>query len=84
MNVTGKQKLREFLKETLENHGDHKDFADNESLFVSGRLDSFSMMNLVMYLEQAFDVNFSDLEFDVNLVDSVKEIEALVDSKSTA
>jgi acyl carrier protein len=84
MNVTGKQKLREFLKETLENHGDHNGFADSESLFVSGRLDSFSMMNLVMYLEQAFDLNFSDLEFDVNLVDSVREIEALVDSKSTA
>ena len=84
MDVTGKQKLRKFLKETLENHGDHNDFADSESLFVSGRLDSFSMMNLVMYLEQAFDLNFSDLEFDVNLVDSVKEIEALVDSKSTA
>lgn len=84
MNVTGKQKLREFLKETLENHGDHNDFADSESLFISGRLDSFSMMNLVMYLEQAFDLNFSDLEFDVNLVDSVEEIEVLVDSKLTA
>ena len=58
MNVTGKQKLREFLKETLENHGDHNDFADSESLFISGRLDSFSMMNLVMYLEQAFGLNF--------------------------
>jgi acyl carrier protein len=84
MNVTGKQKLREFLKETLENHGDHNDFADSESLFISGRLDSFSMMNLVMYLEQAFGLNFSDLEFDVNLVDSVEEIEALVDSKLTS
>lgn len=84
MNVTAKQKLREFLKETLENHGDRREFADNESLFVSGRLDSFSMMNLVMYLEQAFGLDFSDLEFDVNLVDSVNEIEALVDSKLAA
>lgn len=84
MNVTAKQKLREFLKETLENHGDRREFADGESLFVSGRLDSFSMMNLVMYLEQAFGLDFSDLEFDVNLVDSVNEIEALVDSKLAA
>ena len=84
MNVTAKQKLREFLKETLENHGDRREFGDDESLFVSGRLDSFSMMNLVMYLEQAFSLDFSDLEFDVNLVDSVNEIEALVDSKLAA
>jgi acyl carrier protein len=84
MDVTAKQKLREFLKEALENHGDHKEFTDSESLFVSGRLDSFSMMSLVMYLEQAFNLNFSDFEFDVDLLDSVNEIEELVDSKPAA
>jgi acyl carrier protein len=42
------------------------------------------MMTLVMYLEEAFGLDFSDFEFDVNLVDSVNEIEALVDSKLTA
>jgi len=84
MDVGKKQKLREFLKETLGKHGDHKDFADNESLFVSGRLDSFSMMNLVMYLEEAFGLNFSHFEFDVSLVDSANDIEALVDSKQGA
>ncbi len=81
MNIIEKQKLREFLKEALETHGDRKEFVDSESLFVSGRLDSFSMMNLVMYLEQAFGLDFSDFEFDVDLVDSVKEIEALVNTK---
>ncbi|MFZ1445789.1 MAG: acyl carrier protein [Candidatus Dechloromonas phosphoritropha] len=79
-----KQKLREFLKETLEKHGDHKDFADNESLFFSGRLDSFSMMNLVMYLEEAFGLDFSDFEFDVSLVDSAKDIETLINSMKRA
>ena len=81
MELGAKQELRDFLKSTLAKHGDHKEFTDNESLFVSGRLDSFSMMNLVMYLEEAFDLDFSDFEFDVNLVDSVNEIEVLVDSK---
>lgn len=80
MDAKAKQKLREFLGETLEKHGDQKTFADDESLFVSGRLDSFSMMNLVMYLETAFGLDFSDFEFDVSLVDSANDIEALVDS----
>jgi acyl carrier protein len=40
------------------------------------------MMNLVMFLEQAFGVAFSDHEFDVALVDSVNEIEAFVNFKS--
>jgi acyl carrier protein len=84
MDANKKLKLREFLKETLEKHGDHKDFADNESLFVSGRLDSFSMMNLVMYLEEVFGLDFSDFEFDVSLVDSTNDIETLVDSMQRA
>ncbi|MBL8425700.1 MAG: acyl carrier protein [Candidatus Accumulibacter phosphatis] len=81
MEVNAKQDLRNFLKKALENHRDHKEFADDESLFVSGRLDSFSMMTLVMYLEEAFGLDFSDFEFDVNLVDSVNAIEVLVDAK---
>lgn len=82
MDANAKHKLREFLKEALENHGDHKEFADDEPLFTSGRLDSFSMMNLVMYLEEAIKLDFSDFEFDVNLVDSVNDIERLADSKT--
>lgn len=84
MDVNAKQKLREFLKESLEKHGDHKEFLDGESIFISGRLDSFSMMNLIMYLEESFGIDFSDFEFDVNLVDSVNDIEAFVDSKMSA
>lgn len=84
MDVNGKQKLREFLKESLAKLSDRNELSDSESIFVSGRLDSFSMMNLVMYLEEAFGLDFSDFEFDVELVDSVNEIEALVDTKIAA
>jgi acyl carrier protein len=38
-------------------------------------------MNLVMYLEEAFALDFSDFEFDVSLLDSVDAITALVESK---
>ena len=82
MDVNAKQKLREFLKETLAKLGDHNEFSDSESLFISGRLDSFSMMNLIMHLEESCGIDFSDLDFDVGLVDSVDDIEALVDSKT--
>lgn len=81
MDINAKQKLREYLKEAVERQGGHGGLADNDSLFVSGLLDSFSMMNLVMFLETAFGLDFSDFEFDVYLVDSVNEIETLVDSK---
>ena len=80
MQTHAKDKLREHLKAALDKHGDGLDFADAESLFLSGRLDSFSMMNLVVYLESEHSVDFSKLDFDVSLVDSVNDIEALVDS----
>ena len=81
MDVNAKQKLREYLKEAVKRQGGDGEFDDGDSLFVSGMLDSFSMMNLVMYIETAFGLDFSNFEFDVQLVDSVNEIETLVDSR---
>ncbi|RJG03894.1 acyl carrier protein [Noviherbaspirillum sedimenti] len=80
MDDTAKIKLREFLMERLRDAGDRSDFADDSSLFVSGRLDSLSMTRLVMFLEEAFDIDFSDVDFDVELIDSVNDIQAFVDT----
>jgi acyl carrier protein len=82
MNSTAKQQLRKFIEEALASHADRSNLANNESLFVSGRLDSFTMLNLVMYLEQNFGVDFSYDEFEVELIDSVDAIESLVDSQA--
>lgn len=82
MNMTAKQQLREFIEKALASHGDRNGFENAESLFASGRLDSFTMMNLVIYLEQTFGVDFSNQEFDVELVDSFDAIESLVNSQA--
>ena len=74
--------LRAYLQEALRLHGDTQEMADGDSLFLSGRLDSFSMMNLILFLETAFALTFSDLEFDVEKVDSLNAIAALVHAKS--
>lgn len=79
MNPSAKQEVRDTLRKLLVQHGDAAPFADDESLFASGRLDSFSMMTLAVHLEEAFNVDFSAIEFDVGLIDSVDDIEALVD-----
>lgn len=78
MDIHAKQKLREFLTEAIQRQTGQSEFADGDSLFISGLLDSFSMMNLVMYIEEAFGLDFSNLEFDVSLIDSVNAIESLV------
>ena len=81
MSDTPREIVRQQLREALDQHGDHQAFADDESLFQSGRLDSFAMMNLVMFLEERFALDFSELEFDMALLDSVEAVLALIEAQ---
>ena len=81
MDNIRKQKIRDYFLDTLKQQSDNQSLADNDSLFVSGRLDSFSMMMFVMFLEKEFEIDFAALDFDVNLIDSLNEIELFIDSK---
>jgi acyl carrier protein len=81
MDNIRKQKIRDYFLNTLKQQSDNQSLADNDSLFVSGRLDSFSMMMFVMFLEKEFEIDFAALDFDVNLIDSLYEIELFIDSK---
>jgi acyl carrier protein len=76
-----KDQVTTFFKETLIRHGDLGELSDSESLFLSGRLDSLSMLNLIMFLENHFSMNFSEIDFDVDLVDSIDSIIQLVDQQ---
>lgn len=80
MDVSKKQAIRAFLQNALEQHGDHHGFTDDESLFLSGRLESFTLMNLVMHLEESLGVDFSAEEFDVGLLDSLDLITAFTEA----
>lgn len=80
MEVTTKTKLREFLINMLIEHKGQGNILDDESIFMSGLLDSFSMMNVVMYLEKTYGFDFSKVEFDVSFLDTVNDIEKFIDS----
>ena len=84
MNASAKQQLREFIDKALASQADRAGFSDDEALFSSGRLDSFTMMNLVMHLEQTAGIDFSSTEFDIDLVDSIDAIESMVDAQAPA
>ncbi|NBX54069.1 MAG: acyl carrier protein [Betaproteobacteria bacterium] len=78
MNSETHQTIRRFIQSSLEQRGDHNALGDDDSLFLSGRLDSLAMMNLVIYLETAFNVDFSAFNFDVSLIDSLHAISKLL------
>jgi acyl carrier protein len=74
MNNAPQQLVSEFIRECLYAHSDEQELDERESLFLSGRLDSLSVTKLVVFLEQTFQVDFSDHPFDVAELDSVAQI----------
>lgn len=79
MDIAKKADLRKFIADALQSRGDHKVLLDQDSLFLSGRLDSLSMMMIVVHLESTFGIDFADVDFDVELIDSLNDVERFVD-----
>jgi acyl carrier protein len=70
--------IRNYLKELLLQKGDKQPFADDASLLLSGRLASVDAVEIVVFLEEKFGVNFAELGFDQELIDSVDAIDSLI------
>ena len=73
-----REEIRKYLSELLAQKGDKQPFADDASLLISGRLASVDAVEIVVFLEEKFGVNFSDLGFDQTLIDNVDAIDSLI------
>ena len=73
-----KLEVRALLTDLLVNKGDTKPFADDESLLLSGRLQSIDAVEIVVFLEGKFGIDFAEIGFDEETLDSVEAICALV------
>ncbi len=79
MELNERTKVRAFIAELLVDRDDHAPFGDAESLIKAGRLDSLAVANIVTFLETAFAVDFTRVEFDPERLDSIAEIEAVIE-----
>lgn len=68
----GRDQLREFLVDRFRLDGVELD--DDTQLFSTGLLDSFSMIELVMYLEQQSGEKLRAGDFNLENLDSVDRI----------
>ena len=73
-----REEIRKYLQEMLLQKGDKQLFSDDTSLLLSGRLASVDAVDIVVFLEEKFAVDFSELGFDPALIDSVDAIDSLV------
>jgi len=74
--------MRSYVIQRLRMHGDLAPLNDDDLLFTSGRLNSLDAVELVMSLEADYGINFSELNFDLTLLDSVSAITDLVDRRA--
>lgn len=78
--MAGKSEIRFFVQQLLDAKGDHRPLADDESLLLSGRLQSVDAVEMVVFLEEKFGLDFADIGFDREQLDSVDAIYALTQS----
>ena len=78
MIMDDRRKLRDFLGDLLRHKGDLEGFTDSDPLMTSGRLQSIDTLELVVFLEEKYGVDFAERGFNQNELDSVDSIIVLI------
>jgi acyl carrier protein len=73
-----REEIRKYLQELLLQKGDKQPLSDDASLLLSGRLASVDAVEIVVFLEEKFGINFAEIGFDQAMIDSVDAIDGLI------
>ena len=74
-----RESIRKYIIEQLIRNPKYK-LGDNDKLISGGVIDSFSLVELSMFLEETFGVRPDDTELNAENMDTVEMIAAYVDS----
>jgi len=72
--------LATFLAEKILKQPQRKIKAD-EALLSTGLVDSFSLMDVALYVEDTFGVRIEDTELNADTFDTLTQLAALIDSR---
>ena len=70
------QIIREYIQKEI---ATGREISNDESLLVAGVLDSLAVVKLVAYVEDQFDVEIPDSDFDPDNFESVATITQLIE-----
>jgi acyl carrier protein len=59
----------------------NRKLAADEPLLSSGLIDSFSLMDLALYVEDTFGVRIEDTELNADVFDNLNQLSALIASR---
>ena len=81
MDMNLRSQVRHYVMQRLRMKGDGAALGDEDSLFSSGRLDSLDAVETIVFVETEYGVHFSEIDFDLTLLDSIAAITNLVDRR---
>ena len=73
-------KLEQFSAAKILKQPNRKIGAD-EALISSGLVDSFSLMDIALFVEDTFGVRIEDTELNAQTFDTLSQLSALIDSR---
>jgi len=76
-----RQQVRDFISELLKSRGQAVTFSDDEDLVATGRLNSLAIIELVVYLENGFNLDLSRQTFRADLLGTPSKIFSLLEEK---
>lgn len=59
----------------------NRKISPEESLITSGMIDSFSLMDLALFVEDTFGVRIEDTELNANTFDTLSQLASLIESR---
>jgi len=75
-----KEKLAAFIKTELMRSPNYP-LRDDEPLITGGLVDSFSLVELALFIEEAFGVHFDDIELTADNMNTVNQILGNIQAK---
>jgi acyl carrier protein len=76
-----KEKIKEFIvTEILKDP--QRTLADDEALISSGLIDSFSLVDLALYIEDTFGVRVEDTDLSAAVFDNISELITLIEKSN--
>jgi len=75
-----REKIQRFITAELMRDPNYP-LQDNEPLISGGLIDSFSLVQLQLFIDQQFGIHIDDTELTVEAIDNVDDIMALIETR---
>ena len=82
MTVTIIPQIEKYIAEQILKQPNRR-ISASEPLLSSGLIDSFSLMDLALFVEDTFGVRIEDTELNANTFDNLTQLASLVESRKS-